>query len=180
VQDYIRIWERNFYHWDDGTPTATCNLTSNVVNGERVPIVIRLPIQKNPANFTPVIQSLHDSIETGARIFITIWGEGLIFENDQLEDWRPVRTTETFGRFVGTIDESIYPGITKVGPDGIIKAHFPSCRDYTVEYKVEGSSKKGCSFTLEGSFVVRIYDNKDAAKTPFVYSVWQWPSYSVF
>lgn len=158
VQDYIHIWERNYENWDGGKPNDRYDLTQQVIGEEITPVRLSLPIQKGPAKFTPVVQSLYDSIEEDACIWITVWGAGLKFENNELGEWRPVLTDTTrCGQYVGHIDRPIYPGKSKAGPDGIIKVHF-QVADYRVDYKIEGMSKKGCAFTKEGHFIVHIYD----------------------
>jgi len=167
VQSYIRIWERNFENWDSGRPNSRADLTETHEGEMITPVVIRLPIQKCPAKFTPVFQTLYDTIEEGACAWLTINGNGLQFENNQLGEWRPVLSdTSHVGQFVGYIDNPIFPGKSKVGPDGVIKVHFP-VGDYRVGYKIEGESRKGCAFSKEGYFVVQIYDQALSSKPAF-------------
>lgn len=158
VQDYIHVWERNFENWDGGKPNDVCDLTERLIDDKAVPAIMRLSIAKGPAKFTPVFQSQYDSIAEGAQAWLTIWGQGLQFQNDQLGEWRPVLSDTTHcGKFLGEIDCQIHAGKSKFGPDGIIKVRFPTVGDYKVDYKIEGESSKGCEFTKEGHFIVQIY-----------------------
>jgi hypothetical protein len=153
VQDYIRIWERNYENWDGGKPNDRFDLTEG-----QTPKTISLPVQKNPARFTPVFQSPYDSIEENAFMTLLFIGKGLKFDNDDLREWRPISNSTDVGcMFGGHVDKPLHAGKTKVGPDGVLKVHFP-VGTHRVNYKIEGCSKKGCDFMREGHFLLRIYD----------------------
>lgn len=161
IKDYIVLWERNGKNWDnsDGKEMPLC-LKRTIQNGEDVPYVLRLSKDNGPAKFTPVIQSLYDSLEKDAQISITFEGSGLRFDDTQIkikEEWRPVDSDATNGqRYWGIIDTPIYYGESKVGPDGVLQVYFPP-GTHKVSYKLDGESKKGCAFSSSGHFLVEIY-----------------------
>jgi hypothetical protein len=160
LQDYIHLWERNGVNWDNGAgrPDIRLPLTETVIDNAAKPVVLSRAYQSDPARFTPTVQSEHDSLEEGVDVWITINGKGLRFDETTRGEWRPVLNDTTHGQqYWGVINKAIHHGKSKVGPDGIIKVHFP-VGDYRVDYKIEGESKKGCSFSKGGHFIVRIYD----------------------
>jgi hypothetical protein len=160
LKDYIFLWERNAVNWDNasGQPNARLCLTEKVIDETISPVTLNLAQQKCPARFTPIVQSQYDSLQEGTDIWITIHGNGLRFDDTELGEWRPVLSDTTHAQqYWGVIDRAIHYGKSKIGPDGVIKIHFP-VGNYRVDYKIEGESKKGCSFSREGHFIVRIYD----------------------
>lgn len=167
IEKYISLYERNGEHWDNGRPNESLCLTS--VN-EDEPVILTRASQSTPARFTPVVRSLYDSLAVNTRIWLTIHGTGLQFDDDQLMEWRPVLNAPIHRlQFVGEVLVPIHHGKRKTGPDGIIKVHFPK-GEYRVEYGIEGESRKGCSFEKEGHFIVRIYDATQA-NNPMISSI---------
>jgi hypothetical protein len=161
VKDYIRLWERNGKNWDnaEGKEIPLC-LMGSIQCENYVPYVLRLSREQGPAKFTPIIQSLYDSLEKDVQIWITFNGDGLKFDDSQInqkKEWRPVNIDTTNGqRYWGTIDSPIYYGESKIGPDGVLQVSFPSGK-HKVHYKIEGESRKGCAFSVSGYFEVEIY-----------------------
>jgi hypothetical protein len=95
--------------------------------------VLSLAQQDCPAKFTPIIQTLYDSLQQGTDVSLFIHGQGLTFDGTKLDEWRPVLNDVSNGqKYVGVVDQPIYYGKTKKGPDGIIQVHFPS-GDYKVD-----------------------------------------------
>jgi hypothetical protein len=166
VKDYIVLWERNGENWDngDGKRDVRLCLAGSVIDGQIRPYVLRLAKQQCPARFTPVIQSKYDSLEKGVGMWLTILGEGLSFDNTERGEWRPVLNDASHGQqYWGIVDQTVFHGKSKLGPDGIIKVEFP-VGDHKVNYKIEGESRKGCSFSVEGYFLVHIYDKETPLK----------------
>ena len=160
IGDYIFLWERNAQNWDNssGKSDTRVRLSEAIRDGIAVPVVLRLPQQKCPAKFTPVVETQYDSLELGTELFIFIQGKGLVFDDNKLKEWRPVLTDTTNGqKYWGVVDQPIHYGKSKKGPDGIIQVHFPVGK-YRVDYTIQGESRKGCSFSKEGYFFVEIYD----------------------
>jgi len=161
VKDYIVLWERNGENWDngDGKRDVRVRLTGSIIDGTFTPCVLRLAKQQCPARFTPIIESKYDSLEKGVSMWLTILGTGLRFDNTEKGEWRPALNDTTHGQqYWGVLNQTVFHGKNKIGPNGIIKVDFPT-GDYKVSYKIDGESRKGCSFSAEGYFMVHIYNN---------------------
>jgi len=166
VADYIFLWERNGGNWDNSAKKTDTRLrlSEKSDQGNVRHVVLNLAQQDCPAKFTPVIETLYDSLQQGTDVSLFIHGQGLTFDGTKLDEWRPVLNDVSNGqKYVGVVDQPIYYGKTKKGPDGIIQVNFP-VGDYRVEYTIQGESKKGCAFSKEGYFSVHIYDKETTPK----------------
>lgn len=156
VSEYITLYERNGENWDNGfgKPNESLELKEDG-------LPLRLAYGKQPAKFTPVVRSEHDSLDQNTVVWITVKGTSLQFHDDpsDLKEWRASwNSKENGNQYVGLVDTPIHHGKTKMGPDGIIKVSFP-VGDHVIEYKIEGESRKGCSFSKMGKFTVQIYED---------------------
>jgi len=166
VQDYIVLWERNGGNWDNSEKKTDTRLRLSEISDQASVkhIELRLPQQECPAKFTPIIETKYDSLQQGTDVSLFIHGQGLTFDDTKLNEWRPVLSDTSNGqKYSGVVDQPIYYGKTKKGPDGIIQVHFP-VGDYQVDYTIQGESRKGCSFSKEGHFLVHIYDKEKSSK----------------
>lgn len=170
LEDSIFLWERNAVNWDNGNgePDSRVRLTGKEEDGRIKLVTLSLAKQKCPARFTPVVQSQYESLEKGVGMWITFGGKELKFDDTLRGEWRPVLNSTLNGQqYWGIVDQPIYHGKSKLGPDGIIQVDFP-VGEHRINYKIEGESRKGCPFSTEGSFLVHIYGKENPSTKSLV------------